>query len=267
MAWSATINFTAAAVALMFAVAGCGDGDGDQPTATTTSPPPSTGIGDGANAAAGDACDALAEVTRIFSPTADPATATATAQAFADTAPAPVAGSARVIAEAIRAGFAEEEPVQDPTTDAEDPFDTPAFYAALAEATAFYTEECGETVNVTALDYAFEGLPESLPPGETAFRLVNQTKAGEEHEMVLLRRQEGADETIAGLLELPEEELFSKVEFTGVAFTSDEPGQASLVVVDLTPGEYIAVCNIPVGGGEEGEPHSARGMVHEFSVQ
>lgn len=85
--------------------------------------------------------------------------------------------------------------------------------------------------------------------------------------MVLLRRQEGADETIAGLLELPEEELFSKVEFTGVAFTSDEPGQASLVVVDLTPGEYIAVCNIPVGGGEEGEPHSARGMVHEFSVQ
>lgn len=32
------------------------------------------------------------------------------------------------------------------------------------------------------------------------------------------------------------------------------------------PGSYIAVCFIPIGGGEEGPPHFTGGMVAEFDV-
>ena len=52
---------------------------------------------------------------------------------------------------------------------------------------------------------------------------------------------------------------------TGVAF-ADSAGVESVLLTDLEPGGYIAICMIPVGGGETGDPHAAHGMVAEFEV-
>src|SRR5690606_4951888 len=58
---------------------------------------------------------------------------------------------------------------------------------------------------------------------------------------------------------------FSKLEVVGVVF-ADMADQEVDAMFDLDPGSYIAVCFIPIGGGEEGPPHFTGGMVAEFDV-
>ncbi len=38
-----------------------------------------------------------------------------------------------------------------------------------------------------------------------------------------------------------------------------------MIVVDLKPGNYLAICNIP--DPASGKPHSALGMIKEFMVK
>jgi uncharacterized cupredoxin-like copper-binding protein len=121
-----------------------------------------------------------------------------------------------------------------------------------------------EEVDVTLVDYAFEGVPESLPAGPTTFRVTNDSDV-EMHEMVVFRMAEGVDLSFAEVLELPEEESESMVVFGGAAFAP--PGETGATLVDLEPGEYAMACFVPVGSGEEGAPHFTQGMVEEFTVE
>ena len=50
----------------------------------------------------------------------------------------------------------------------------------------------------------------------------------------------------------------------GVVFAA--PDETAFTAVDLEPGEHLAVCTIPTGGEEGGEPHHAHGMVQAFTV-
>jgi plastocyanin len=137
-------------------------------------------------------------------------------------------------------------------------------YAEASEAVgALVHDDCGaEQVAVEGVDYAFEGAPDELDAGLTSIRFTNG--GSEEHEMVLFRRADGAEESLDELLALPEEESMAKVEMRGVTFAP--PGGAGYVAADLQPGTYFLVCFIPVGGGEEGEPHFAHGMKHTITV-
>ena len=119
-----------------------------------------------------------------------------------------------------------------------------------------------EAVDIEAIDYAYEGVPAELPAGPTSFALTNT--GIEEHEMVLFKRAEGATETLDEVLELPEEELFSTVQFTGVTFGG--PDTTNYVALDLEPGTYFLVCFIPQGGDEEGPPHFMAGMKETIEV-
>ena len=119
-----------------------------------------------------------------------------------------------------------------------------------------------EAVDITAVEYAFEGVPAELPAGRISFALENT--GVEEHEMVLFRRNDDATETFEELSELGEEEMMAKVAFTGVAFGG--PDTTSHVVLDLEPGTYFLSCFIPVGGGEEGPPHFMQGMQETIEV-
>lgn len=141
--------------------------------------------------------------------------------------------------------------------------DTPEVADAQAAVGLAVHDGCDlEQVEVTAVEYAFEGAPERLEAGRVSFALEN---AGvEDHEMVLFRRADGVTETFAELAELPEEDLGAKVSFAGVAFGG--PGETTYAAVDLTPGTYFLVCFIPTGGGEDGPPHFLEGMQHTLEV-
>lgn len=157
--------------------------------------------------------------------------------------------------------------------------------AACAESGA---EPVSGTINVTGQDYSFAGVPELVAPG-AEFTFTNSSGA-EVHEMVVMKVADLETRTIEELLELPEEESDTLVEFQGVlvALPGEEganpegPG-SSITVTEA--GRYAIVCFIPqgadpevvaeamAGGGEgppdmgDGTPHALLGMVAEFQVE
>jgi hypothetical protein len=118
-----------------------------------------------------------------------------------------------------------------------------------------------ETIDVTAVEYAFQGVPDELDAGRTSFALTND--GVEDHEMVLFRLNDGVDMTLDDLLDAGED-AFADVTFTGVAFGG--PDTTAYTVVDLEPGTYFLLCFIPVGGGEDGPPHFMEGMRQTITV-
>ena len=124
-----------------------------------------------------------------------------------------------------------------------------------------------QTLDVTAVDYRFEGAPDEL---STGYHVVNFTNGGQEqHEMFALRFNDGTTETLEELSELPDEEVFSKITPVNAAFAP--PGDSDVVSWNLTdPGRYAIVCFVSTGSvGEtegDGPPHFTQGMVHEFTV-
>jgi uncharacterized cupredoxin-like copper-binding protein len=153
-------------------------------------------------------------------------------------------------------------------------FEEPEVDAASARVHQFDVASCGwNVVDVAASDYAFAGIDAEVDAGATTFELTNE--GDEFHELVILRKKRGVTESFDEILQLPEEEGRTRVD--AVAATDPvEPGAGdTYVVADLTAGEYVAVCFIPVGStmeahdaGQEadGPPHMTRGMKTEFTV-
>jgi hypothetical protein len=143
-------------------------------------------------------------------------------------------------------------------------FDNEETFTTYSEVVDGAVSSCGyETVDVTGVDYAFEGVPASIPSGTAAFRFTNASES-EEHEMIIARKADGVDLSWDEILELPEDESESLVEFTAAAFAP--PGGSSNALGTLEPGEYVMVCFVPVGGAEDGPPHMTQGMRAEFTV-
>ena len=140
----------------------------------------------------------------------------------------------------------------------------------------------GETVAVTAVDYRFEGLPETVPVGTK----ISLTNGGTEpHEFVAMLIPEEETRPVEELVQLPEEEL-------GAIFGAAEPATVILAATGQTdvpgavvgdgtltePGRYAIVCFLPVGSDDsildsegpppEGStpPHASQGMVAELTV-
>jgi hypothetical protein len=128
-------------------------------------------------------------------------------------------------------------------------------------------------VEVKAVEYAFEGLPETVPVG-TSFRLVNGGQ--EDHELFVVRANEGTTETLEELLAMPPEQTAQKVTDVGGVFA--HVGKTSVGTLTLDqPGRYFAVCFItqgtkggvapsPAADGQDGTPHALLGIITEFAV-
>jgi hypothetical protein len=135
---------------------------------------------------------------------------------------------------------------------------------AITQAAA---EGCGwSEVAVTAVDYGYEGVPETIEAGTAIFTVSNEGAEG--HELILFRRNDGVEESFEELLEMDDAMEF--VEFTGAAFAP--AGETSSAAADLRAGDYVMVCFIPVGSDAsaeqvgDGPPHFAEGMWTSFSV-
>ncbi|HVL99744.1 MAG TPA: hypothetical protein VM324_10685 [Egibacteraceae bacterium] len=131
-------------------------------------------------------------------------------------------------------------------------------------------DRCGwSSVDVTMVDYEFQGVPETLQAGPVVFSATNEGE--ESHEMIVFVKREGVEETWEEILGLEEAEVMERVEF--VAATFAPAGEESTAAADLDPGEYVMVCFIPQGtdaSGEEagdGPPHFQEGMFADFTVE
>lgn len=143
-----------------------------------------------------------------------------------------------------------------------------------------------QTVMVTAIDYAFVGLPSRVKAG-TTLTLHNDSDA-EVHELVAIRLPDDERRPVADLVRLPPEELaelFPLVEAVLIAPPSEdgvavegtgtltEPGRYAVICVIPTgadPEEYLAAAAEAEGGPPEvagGPPHIAQGMFGEIVVE
>ena len=111
------------------------------------------------------------------------------------------------------------------------------------------------TVGVTAVEYKFHGVPETLEPGVTTFRLENE---GEEHHEIVVALHKGG-QSIEEILDLPEPGRF--VEQAGTASASS--GNTDELLTTLRPGLYGYACFVAAQGGT---PHWSLGMFGEFTV-
>jgi hypothetical protein len=120
-------------------------------------------------------------------------------------------------------------------------------------------------LTITAGDYAFTGLPKTIPAGIVDATFVN--KGSVPHEMAWIKVAAGTTPKAA----------FGKV-IQGGAFPAfleaasgipnTEPGKTTSTKFNLTPGDYIALCTDTgvVGSTKDGQPHFARGMYKQVTV-
>lgn len=141
------------------------------------------------------------------------------------------------------------------------------------------------TVEVTATDYAFIGVPERVESGTTL--TMRNTSEAEAHEVVAIRLPDGETRSVSDLVALPPDELAAF--FPGVATvlvagpgaeavavegdgTLTEPGRYALICVIPTgadPEEYLAAAAAAEGGPPDvagGPPHIVKGMFGEIEV-
>ena len=241
------------ALALTLGTVACSD-DGDDEAATDTTEAAAEG-GGGLNAAGAlspEVCDAYTG----FSGAAfgDPSAATTAVATLADTVPADLAAPVTTIEAALSSGGPEAMGSPEVTE------------AATVLGDAVYDGcEADARLDVTGVDYGFEGLPAEVDAGRVAIRFTNGTGSSEPHELVLMRRNDGTTEPVEQLLALPQDEVMSRLTPVGVTF-ADAADTHGVTMADLAPGGYVALCMIPVGGGEQGEPHALHGMVAEFTA-
>jgi hypothetical protein len=137
-----------------------------------------------------------------------------------------------------------------------------------ADTIAWAGENCDvETLDVTATEFEYDGIPDELSTGYHVFDFSNEGQ--EQHEMFAFKINDGVTESVEELLALPEEEVFGKITPVNSAFAfpdDTETGSWNLA----SAGNYAVVCFIPVGSvGEaegDGPPHFSEGMVQEFEV-
>lgn len=255
----------AVVVALSLVAAACGDDDDDAATggtpadagsdttaAATGGSSGSSGGGGGGDSAA--FCQARVDLEAQFgAEEPDVAAVTGILEDFGAAAPADLAGNVTGLSAAL-ASAAES---------GSDPAEDPAFDENLAPIDEYVLAECGfDTIDVTAGEYQFTGIPTTVPAGTVAFSFTND--GSEPHELIMFKRADGEERPIEELLALPEEQMFSALTFAGAA--QADPGRTTASIPTLEPGSYIGVCFLPTGGVEGSPPHFMEGMTAEFEV-
>jgi hypothetical protein len=140
-------------------------------------------------------------------------------------------------------------------------------------------------VAITAVDYAYEDVPDRIRAGST-IELVNDSQI-EVHELVAVRLPDDEERPVSDIVELPPDELvsfFGGVETVVVAPPAEagfavegtgeltEPGRYAFLCVIPTgadPREYLAAAAEAEGGPPEvagGPPHVLQGMWAEVTV-
>ena len=144
-------------------------------------------------------------------------------------------------------------------------FQNKKFGAAIDRVDQYALTNCGfPEVDVSGIDYEYQGIPPTLAAGTTAFRFTNDAPK-EHHEMVVARVKPGVTDSTKKLLGLPEKKVVKKVEV--VAAADATPGESQVSIATLEPGHYVVACFFPVNGKKHGKSHWTKGMYTEFDVE
>jgi hypothetical protein len=129
-----------------------------------------------------------------------------------------------------------------------DPFEVdPNFEQNVTAIDGYRYNSCGYTqLDVTGIEYEFQGLPKTLPAGPVAIRFTDT--GAELHELQIFRVK--SKDSVKKIIGLSEKEQRKKVEEVGTTFATQ--GQTTYLIVDLSKaGRYGAVCHLPVGSTSE----------------
>jgi len=150
-------------------------------------------------------------------------------------------------------------------------FNAPEYGTAQTTTHLFDRANCGWTrVDVAATDFAFAGVPSTLPAGTTlSFDLANQSDS-EIHEIAIFKMSDDATEPIKTVLDSKDEDI--KQQATLVASALAAPDNSAYKVTELAPGNYAMVCTVHVGATPKnpqgtGPKHYTKGMLTEFTVE
>lgn len=155
-------------------------------------------------------------------------------------------------------------------------FSDPEIEAAFGRMEAHDAEVCGfeqgedeevatepldgaEIVQVTGIDFEFEGIPANVPAGDVSFEFTNEGEAA--HEMAVFKL--GDDVDLDELLASEEEPSEEDAQEVGFTFAPPGEGGVYLNAEGLDAGTYAVVCFIP---GPEGKAHHELGMKQTFTV-
>jgi hypothetical protein len=131
----------------------------------------------------------------------------------------------------------------------------------VQDAKAATGAEPAANLTVRLQDYTFD-LPAALPAGPLTIKVIN---AGPEaHEFNLLKLADG--KTLEDVTKFLSGEASGPPPFAPVGGMNGlGVGVTGYAEVNLEPGKYVAICNIP-SPKAEGHPHFMLGMIKEFSV-
>jgi hypothetical protein len=132
---------------------------------------------------------------------------------------------------------------------------------------------CGyQQLDVTGIEYEFQGLPKTLPAGNVSIRFTDN--GAELHELEVFRVK--SKDSVKKIVGLSEKEQGKKIDEVGITFASQ--GQTSYTIADLSkPGRYGVVCHLPVGSTSEqaaeqaakkhAKTHAQEGMYATITVE
>lgn len=124
----------------------------------------------------------------------------------------------------------------------------------------------GTPVDVTALDYEFQGIPASLPAGTAKIKFTNGSPK-EDHEIAIVRLLPAGERVDPiKIFKMSDKKAAKYADLDSAVFTYAAAGDVDHTVAQLEPGTYIYGCFIPVGGKESGAPHFMKGMYGTFTV-
>ena len=118
-----------------------------------------------------------------------------------------------------------------------------------------------QEVTFTATNFAFTG-PDSIAPGVTSIRLVNQ--GTQDHHMILGKLAEG--KTMQDLMTFLQANPAAAPDFLTWHGSAGGigPQGTNTAVADLAPGRYVAICFLP--DPADGRMHAVKGMIKEVVV-
>jgi hypothetical protein len=131
---------------------------------------------------------------------------------------------------------------------------------------AWAFDNCGyQTVDATATEYKFSGIPKTLKAGRTMFKLGNNGTQVHEIGVAHIKTQTPIKQLLAD-----EKRANKETVFLGGSGPVAQ-GDTSYSYMLLSKGRAAALCFIPVGTTDidnigNGKPHAAMGMVREFKV-